>query len=105
MAARLKIGIVFGGRSGEHEISLLSARNVLDALDPARYEPVLLGIDPEGRWHLGDAGRALLEPPGSPLRLDAGTPALAVAPGAGRRSPRAPGPSTSSSRCSTAPTA
>jgi D-alanine-D-alanine ligase len=83
VARKLRVGILFGGRSGEHEVSLRSARSILDALDPARYEPVLLGIDHDGRWHLGDAGRALLEAPGRPLELDAAAPALAVAPGAG----------------------
>ena len=43
--------ILFGGRSAEHEISLLSARNVLSALDRTRFEPMLVGIDKAGRWH------------------------------------------------------
>jgi len=50
--AKLRLGIVYGGRSGEHEVSLRSARSVLEALDRNKYEPVLIGIDPEGRWHL-----------------------------------------------------
>jgi D-alanine-D-alanine ligase len=54
MAHRLRLGIAFGGRSAEHEVSLQSARNVLEALDRDKYEVVLLGIDREGRWHLGD---------------------------------------------------
>jgi D-alanine-D-alanine ligase len=81
MARRIRVGVVFGGRSGEHEVSLLSARSILDALDRERYEPVLLGIDHAGRWHLQDAARALLDAPGAPLRLDASTPKLAVSPG------------------------
>jgi D-alanine-D-alanine ligase len=44
-AERLRVAVVFGGRSAEHEISLLSARFVLESLDPVRYEPVLVGID------------------------------------------------------------
>jgi D-alanine-D-alanine ligase len=51
-ARKLRVAILFGGRSAEHEISLLSARNVLEALDRDRFEPVLVGIDKSGRWHL-----------------------------------------------------
>ncbi|MBI5516234.1 MAG: D-alanine--D-alanine ligase [Deltaproteobacteria bacterium] len=82
MTRRLRVGVVFGGRSGEHEVSLLSARSILDALDRERYEPVLIGIDHAGRWHLQDAARALLETPGAPLHLDPTAPSLAVSPGA-----------------------
>ncbi len=56
---KLRVGVVFGGRSAEHEVSVASARNVLEAMDPERYEPVLIGIDREGRWHLDDARRLL----------------------------------------------
>ena len=44
--------ILFGGRSAEHEISLLSARNIVAALDRDRFSPFLIGIDKQGRWHL-----------------------------------------------------
>jgi D-alanine-D-alanine ligase len=47
---KIRVGIVFGGQSAEHEISILSARNVLQALDRSRFEPVLIGIDKDGRW-------------------------------------------------------
>lgn len=80
---KLRVGVVFGGRSGEHEISLRSARSIVDALDRDRYEPVLVGIDHDGRWHLQEAARAVLDAPGTPLVLDAKTPAVTVAPGAG----------------------
>jgi len=56
---RLRVAILFGGRSAEHEISLLSARFVLESLDPARFEPLLVGIDKSGRWLLQDAARLL----------------------------------------------
>jgi D-alanine-D-alanine ligase len=49
---RLRVAILFGGRSAEHEISLLSARFVVESLDPERFEPVLVGIDKSGRWSL-----------------------------------------------------
>jgi len=54
MAARrkLRVGVLFGGRSGEHEISLRSALTVISAIDRARYEVVPIGISREGRWYL-----------------------------------------------------
>jgi D-alanine-D-alanine ligase len=52
MAQRtLRIGVIFGGRSGEHEVSLVSAASVITALDPARYEVVPVGVTREGRWY------------------------------------------------------
>src|SRR3954469_14398836 len=47
---KLRVGILFGGRSGEHEISLLSAASVLEAIDKEKYEVVPIGITKEGRW-------------------------------------------------------
>jgi D-alanine-D-alanine ligase len=58
---RLTVALVFGGRSGEHEVSCVSARHVAAALDPERYEVVPIGITREGRWMLPDASRAALE--------------------------------------------
>lgn len=49
---KLRVAVLFGGRSAEHEISLLSARFVVEALDRDRFEPVLIGIDKAGRWLL-----------------------------------------------------
>lgn len=51
----LRVGIIFGGRSGEHEISLLSARSVLAALNPEKYEVVQIGITHEGAWLVGES--------------------------------------------------
>ena len=51
---KLRVGILFGGKSCEHEVSLLSAKNVIDALDKEKYEPVLIGIDKTGTWHIKD---------------------------------------------------
>src|SRR5690606_5476736 len=53
---KLRIGVLYGGRSGEHEVSLRSARSVMAALDPARYEVVPIGITKEGRWVAADVG-------------------------------------------------
>src|SRR5438094_5402794 len=47
---KLRVGILFGGRSGEHEVSLLSAASVLGAIDKSKYEVVPIGITKEGRW-------------------------------------------------------
>lgn len=58
---KLRVGVIFGGRSGEHEVSLMSARSVVDALDPDKYEIIPIGIDKQGRWLVGDAMRALTE--------------------------------------------
>lgn len=49
-SGKIRVGIIFGGQSAEHEISILSARNVLAALDRSRFEPVLIGVDKAGRW-------------------------------------------------------
>ena len=46
-----KIGILYGGRSGEHEVSLCSAASIVEAIDRTKYEPVAIGIDRTGRWH------------------------------------------------------
>src|SRR5947209_19817775 len=47
---KLRVGVLFGGRSGEHEISLLSAASVLKAINPAKYDVVPIGITKQGRW-------------------------------------------------------
>ena len=54
MSKRLRVGILFGGKSAEHEISLKSARNVVNAIDRDKYDILLLGIDKEGRWRLAN---------------------------------------------------
>ncbi|MCW5688841.1 MAG: D-alanine--D-alanine ligase [Pseudolabrys sp.] len=53
---KLRVAILFGGRSAEHDVSRASAANVLRSLDPERYEPVLVGITRDGRWLPADAG-------------------------------------------------
>ena len=54
MADKLRVTVLFGGRSGEHEVSLMSARSVLSVLDPAKYEVTQVGITPEGTWLTGN---------------------------------------------------
>jgi len=51
--SRIRVGVMFGGRNSEHEVSLRSARSVMEALDPSRYEIVPIGIDKGGRWVVG----------------------------------------------------
>jgi D-alanine-D-alanine ligase len=58
--ARIRVAVVYGGRSSEHGISVVSAGSVIRALDPARYEVVPIGITPEGEWLLTDADPAAL---------------------------------------------
>lgn len=57
---RLRVGILFGGRSGEHEVSLASAASVIRALDPEKYEAVPIGISKDGRWLTGTGAQKLL---------------------------------------------
>jgi len=61
MSRKVKVGVVFGGRSAEHEVSLQSAKNVLEALDTTKYEPVLIGIDRQGRWYRQGDARQLFD--------------------------------------------
>ena len=60
MTKKTRVAILFGGRSAEHEVSLQSARNVIDAIDTDRYEPVLIGIDRSGAWSLNEKSISLL---------------------------------------------
>jgi len=62
MADKIKVGIVFGGRSPEHNISLLSSYNVVGNIDRSKYEPVLLAIDKDGVWHYGGDTMNLAHP-------------------------------------------
>jgi len=81
---KLRVGVLFGGRSGEHEISLLSAASVFKAIDKDKFEVIPIGITKEGRWVTsGEAERLLSgKPPHEERHLRAGdpeaTPAAAV---------------------------
>ncbi len=78
MAAKLRLGVVFGGRSVEHEVSVMSAMDVMRAADPERFEAVPFGVTRDGRWLTPAETRAQLERPDAPFkkRLDAGVPQL-----------------------------
>jgi D-alanine-D-alanine ligase len=72
---KLRVGILFGGRSGEHEVSLLSAASVFKAIDKNKYEVVPIGITKEGRWvTAGDAEQLLQGEAAGPSHLRAGDP-------------------------------
>ncbi|WP_077960801.1 D-alanine--D-alanine ligase family protein [Ensifer adhaerens] len=76
MTRKLRIAVLFGGRSAEHEVSLMSARNVVGALDRARYEIVPIGITKDGRWLLVD-----LEDGALPQAIPASGTQVALIPG------------------------
>jgi D-alanine-D-alanine ligase len=57
---RLRVGVLFGGRSGEHEVSLASAASVIRGLDPEKYEAVPIGITKEGHWLVGAGAQKML---------------------------------------------
>jgi D-alanine-D-alanine ligase len=88
MVKKLRVGVLFGGRSGEHEVSLLSAASVLEAIDRKRFDVVPIGITKEGRWvSSSDAERLLTgeaQPPAKALRAGdpgVGAPAAVLARG------------------------
>lgn len=58
---KLKVGILFGGKSGEHEVSVVSAMSIYQALDKQKYDVTMIGIDPEGRWLLPDQTKLLTQ--------------------------------------------
>ncbi len=71
---KIRVGILFGGRSAEHEVSLQSARNVLEALDKEKYDPVLIGIGKDGSWQLSDSSR--LQQSGDPRLAKLNPPSI-----------------------------
>ena len=80
--SKIRVGILFGGRSAEHEVSLQSAKNIVDAIDKNKYDVVLIGIDKNGGWHLDEGSRFLLQATKSELpALAAGGEKLAMVPG------------------------
>lgn len=81
---KLRVAVLFGGRSAEHEISLLSARNVVQALDRDRFDPMLVGIDKIGRWLLQEEAvllAAARDPRLAKLAQDTSSVSLLAHPG------------------------
>ncbi|PZS01576.1 MAG: D-alanine--D-alanine ligase A [Candidatus Chloroheliales bacterium] len=86
---KIRVGVIFGGRSAEHEVSLESARNIMAALDSDRYEALPIGISKEGRWLIGAEAMPQLQAAAdsgaiSPAFLSAAQPAAVLGPSAGR---------------------
>lgn len=83
---KLRVGIVFGGKSAEHEVSLQSAKNIIDAIDKTRFDVSLLGIDKQGQWHLNEASNFLLNAEDPALiALNQSGKSVALIPGEARR--------------------
>ncbi|HEX4823459.1 MAG TPA: D-alanine--D-alanine ligase family protein [Candidatus Polarisedimenticolaceae bacterium] len=82
MTPRARVGLLFGGASVEHEVSVVSARGVAGALDPARYDVVPVAIAEDGRWLAPAASAAILASGASRAQAD-GDAGLVVDPGAG----------------------
>jgi D-alanine-D-alanine ligase len=79
----IRVCLLFGGKSGEHEVSCRSAASVARNLDPARYRVQLVGIDPQGVWHYQNEGRYVREPYGERLEIVPAKEPLCPVPGRG----------------------
>jgi D-alanine-D-alanine ligase len=75
VADKIRVGVLFGGQSGEHEVSLVSARAVMDGLDRDKYDVVPIGITKQGRWIAGGKALPALEAMADPKLLPGGPPA------------------------------
>jgi D-alanine-D-alanine ligase len=86
MKKRLRVALLFGGKSAEHEISLISARNVAAAMDKKKYHVIAIGIDKQGRWYFDEEARLLQDSriasvePGKPKSAAAMLPGAAATP-------------------------
>ncbi|SFE15845.1 D-alanine--D-alanine ligase [Lentibacillus persicus] len=77
-----KVGIVFGGKSAEHEVSLQSAKNIVDAIDKDKYDVVLIGIDKQGKWHINNESSYLINAENPKLiQLNKSNESVAIVPG------------------------
>jgi len=76
LADKIRVAVLFGGRSAEHEVSILSATNVLEAIDRDRFDVVPIGIDRSGQWFLLEGGAA-----SGPLSIPKDGAAVALLPG------------------------
>ena len=82
MSKKLRVAILFGGKSAEHEISLISARNIGEAIDKNKYEILSIAIDKEGRWFFDQAARLLNDKATTQVKFQRGCDSTAVLPGA-----------------------
>src|SRR4030067_2670710 len=81
---KINVAILFGGKSAEHEVSLQSAKNVIEAIDKEKYNTILIGIDKQGKWLLNDNSRFLLDS-GNPklIKLNKSSDSIALVPQSG----------------------
>src|SRR5262245_33026417 len=78
MSNKIRVGVLFGGQSGEHEVSLTSARAVMAALDRDKYDVLPIGITKQGRWIAGDNAMPALETLADPKLLPGGPQELKI---------------------------
>jgi D-alanine-D-alanine ligase len=82
MAKKMRVALLFGGKSVEHEVSLQSARNVYNSIDKKKYDVVLIGIDHQGKWYLNESSNFLLHADNpQQIKLKKGKNSLALIPG------------------------
>ena len=81
MKKKLRVALLFGGKSAEHEISLISARNIVAAMDKNKYDIVAIGIDKQGRWHLDQGAKLLLYGEKAKVEFGDARNATAIMPG------------------------
>ena len=80
---KIRVGVFFGGRSAEHEVALQSAKNIIEAIDPAKYDVTLIAVDKSGQWHHADAAGYLAhESDPKRIQLAASDHQMALVPGA-----------------------
>src|SRR5215469_11100454 len=80
---KLRVGILFGGRSGEHEVSLLSAASILSAIDRTKYEVIPIGITKQGQWLTSTQAEHLLTGDTKPAPIQLKSKSLQLSAGAG----------------------
>jgi D-alanine-D-alanine ligase len=79
---KIRVGVLFGGRSAEHEVSLQSAKNIIEAIDRDKYDVILIGIDREGQWYLNESSHFLLNADDpAHIAMNHGNITLAMIPG------------------------
>jgi D-alanine-D-alanine ligase len=84
MKKKLRVALLFGGKSAEHEISVISARNIFAAMDKNKYDVIAIGIDKQGRWFLDEGARLLSGTEPSKIEFHGRKHVTAVLPGESR---------------------
>ncbi len=79
---KIRVGVFFGGKSAEHEVALQSAKNIIEAIDPGKYDVTLIAVDKNGQWHHADAAGYLTnESDPKRIKLAASDHQMALVPG------------------------